>query len=104
MSDASVVQPLMKQFNVPGVSIAVIKDFKVVATYTYGVADVETGAPVTPETMFQAASISKPVFAMASSRPRRTAGSRSTRTSTRTSSRGRCLHGLNRRSRSRRDP
>ena len=66
VSDASVVQPLMKQFNVPGVSIAVIKDFKVVATYTYGVADVETGAPVTPETMFQAASISKPVAAMAS--------------------------------------
>ena len=66
VSDASVVQPLLKQFNVPGVSIAVIKDFKVVATYTYGVADVETGAPVTPETMFQAASISKPVAAMAS--------------------------------------
>jgi CubicO group peptidase (beta-lactamase class C family) len=66
VSDASVVQPLMKEFNVPGVSIAVIKDFKVVATYTYGVADVETGAPVTPETMFQAASISKPVAAMVS--------------------------------------
>ena len=32
----------MKQFNVPGVSIAVIKDFKIVAK-AYGVADVETG-------------------------------------------------------------
>ena len=29
VSDPSVVQPLMKQFNVPGVSIAVIKDFKI---------------------------------------------------------------------------
>ncbi len=66
VSDASVVQPLMKQFNVPGVSIAIIKDFKVAATYVYGVADAETGAPVTPETMFQAASISKPVAAMVS--------------------------------------
>ena len=66
VSDPAVVQPLMKQFNVPGVSIAVIKDFKVVATYAYGVADVETGAPVTAETMFQAASISKPVAAMVS--------------------------------------
>jgi CubicO group peptidase (beta-lactamase class C family) len=66
VSDASVVQPLMKQFNVPGVSIAIIKDFKIAATYTYGVADVETLAPVTTETMFQAASISKPVAAMVS--------------------------------------
>ena len=66
VSDASVVQQLMKQFNVPGVSIAIIKDFKIVAAYAYGVADVETGTPVTTETMFQAASISKPVAAMAS--------------------------------------
>ena len=66
VSDAAAVQALMKQFNVPGVSIAIIKDFKVVATYGYGVADVETGAPVTAETMFQAASISKPVAAMVS--------------------------------------
>ena len=66
VSDPAVVQQLMKQFNVPGVSIAVINDFKVVATYAYGVADVETGAPVTTETMFQAASISKPVAAMVS--------------------------------------
>ena len=66
ISDPSVVQPLLKQFNVPGVSIAIIKDFKVAATYVYGVADLETGAAVTPDTMFQAASISKPVAAMAS--------------------------------------
>jgi CubicO group peptidase (beta-lactamase class C family) len=66
VSDPSVVQPLMKQFNVPGVSIAIIKDFKIMATYTYGVADVDTGAPVTADTMFQAASISKPVAAMVS--------------------------------------
>ena len=66
VSDPAVVQALMKQFNVPGVSIAIIKDFKVAATYVYGVADAETGAPVTPDTMFQAASISKPVAAMVS--------------------------------------
>ena len=66
VSDPAVVQQLMRQFNVPGVSIAIINDFKVVATYAYGVADLETGAPVTTETMFQAASISKPVAAMVS--------------------------------------
>jgi CubicO group peptidase (beta-lactamase class C family) len=66
VTDQAVVERLMKQFNVPGVSIAIIKDFKVVWAKGYGIADVETGAPVTTDTMFQAASISKPVAAMAS--------------------------------------
>jgi CubicO group peptidase (beta-lactamase class C family) len=66
VSDQAVVERLMKQFNVPGVSIAIIKDFKVVFAKGYGIADVETGAPVTTDTMFQAASISEPVAAMAS--------------------------------------
>ena len=66
IADAAAMQQLLQQFKVPGVSIAIIKDFKIAATFVYGVADVETGAPVTVETMFQAASISKPVSAMAS--------------------------------------
>jgi CubicO group peptidase (beta-lactamase class C family) len=66
VTDQAAVDGLLKRFNVPGVSIAVIKDFKVVFARGYGVADVETGAPVTTETMFQAASISKPVAAMVS--------------------------------------
>ena len=60
------VQQLLTQFNVPGVSIAVIKDFKIDWAKGYGVADAATGQPVTTETLFQAASISKPVSAMAS--------------------------------------
>src|SRR5688572_16191298 len=64
--DAAAVQELLTKFNVPGVSIAVIKDFKIEWARGYGIADVETGAPVTPDTMFQAASISKPVAAMVS--------------------------------------
>ena len=66
VSDAVAVQALLKQFNVPGVSIAVIKDFTVTAAYAYGLADVDTAARVTPDTMFQAASISKPVAAVVS--------------------------------------
>ena len=58
------IDELMKRFNVPGVSIAVIQDFQIQWAKGYGVADVETGAPVTADTMFQAASISKPVSAM----------------------------------------
>jgi CubicO group peptidase (beta-lactamase class C family) len=68
IGDAAIMAALLKQFNVPGVSIAVIQDFKVARTIVYGVADAETATPVTPDTMFQAASISKPVAAMASLR------------------------------------
>jgi CubicO group peptidase (beta-lactamase class C family) len=56
---------LMSRLGVPGVSVAVIRDFQIHWSRGYGIADVETGAAVDTETMFQAASISKPVAAMA---------------------------------------
>ena len=59
------ISALMARFNVPGVSIAVIRDYQLHWAKGYGIADVTTGAPVNTETMFQAASISKPVAAMA---------------------------------------
>ncbi|MDH6253448.1 CubicO group peptidase (beta-lactamase class C family) [Chryseobacterium sp. H1D6B] len=55
----------MKYYNVPGVSIAVIKDSKVIWSKTYGLADVESQIPVNSKTLFQAASMSKPVSAYA---------------------------------------
>jgi CubicO group peptidase (beta-lactamase class C family) len=54
----------MAALHVPGVSIAVIHNGKVEWARGFGVTSVG-GAPVTPETLFQAASISKPVAAMA---------------------------------------
>lgn len=63
--DPYTLDELMDRFGVPGVSIAVIKDFKIHWAKGYGIADVETGAKVNTETLFQAASISKPVNAMA---------------------------------------
>ena len=62
---ALTLEELMLRFGVPGVSIAVIHDFGIHWARGYGVADVETGAPVDTATLFQAASISKPVAAMA---------------------------------------
>lgn len=59
------IAELMARFNVPGVSIAVIHDHQIHWAKGYGIADVATGAPVNTETMFQAASMSKPVAAMA---------------------------------------
>src|SRR4030095_11119953 len=51
-------------YKIPGVSVAVVNDFKVEWARAYGVKDVDTKEPVTTETLFQAGSISKPVAAM----------------------------------------
>lgn len=55
----------MQFYNVPGVSIAVIKDSKVIWSKTYGYADLDSKTPVTSKTLFQVASMSKPVSAYA---------------------------------------
>lgn len=62
--DGFTLQQLMEKMRVPGVSVAVIKDFEIHWAKGYGTADVTTGAPVTPDTIFQAASISKPTAAV----------------------------------------
>jgi len=54
---------LMKTFNVPGLSIAVIENYKIVDAKGYGVIAPGSSTPVTPKTLFQAGSISKPVAA-----------------------------------------
>ncbi|MFM9948295.1 MAG: serine hydrolase [Saprospiraceae bacterium] len=55
----------MKYYKVPGVSIAVIKDYKIDWAKGYGLADTAQKIPVTTETMFSAGSISKFVMAAA---------------------------------------
>ena len=54
---------LMKTFNVPGLSIAVIEDYKITDVKAYGVTAPGSNTPVTSKTLFQAGSISKPVAA-----------------------------------------
>ncbi|HSG48572.1 MAG TPA: serine hydrolase domain-containing protein [Longimicrobiales bacterium] len=55
----------MAHYNVPGVSVAVLDGGEVAWARGWGIADLEAGTPVTPETLFQAASISKPVAGLA---------------------------------------
>ncbi|MEW5940549.1 MAG: serine hydrolase domain-containing protein [Chloroflexota bacterium] len=50
---------VMREARVPGASVALIQRGQVSWAKGYGLADVRTNAPVTPQTLFQASSVSK---------------------------------------------
>lgn len=54
----------MKELGVPAVSYAVVENGQIVLAAAYGEADLASGRDATTSTLFQAASISKPVTAM----------------------------------------
>ncbi len=54
--------PLMKELKVPGVSISVIKNHEIAWSGSFGVTDAARPAPVDGRTVFEACSMSKPVF------------------------------------------
>jgi CubicO group peptidase (beta-lactamase class C family) len=56
---------LMKDGDVPGLSIAVIRNSEILWQRAFGVKNVETKEPVNNDTVFEAASLSKPVVAYA---------------------------------------
>lgn len=55
----------MKQWHIPAVSFAIIKDYEIIETYAYGVKRRGKSDIVTADTLFQVASISKSIFATA---------------------------------------
>lgn len=57
------LQSRMDSLNIPGLSIAVINDSKVVYHQTFGYANLEKKLPVTKKTIFEGASLSKSMFA-----------------------------------------
>lgn len=59
------VSSVLKQYNVPGAGVAVFRNFEIEWARGFGLANVATKAPVDSLTLFQAASISKPVAALA---------------------------------------
>lgn len=59
------LQERMAHHNVPGISVAVYRNGELAWAKGYGVADGASNRAVTEQTLFQAASISKPVAAMA---------------------------------------
>jgi CubicO group peptidase (beta-lactamase class C family) len=59
----AVVERALRRHNVPGASVAVLRDGAVAWAKGYGLADPVQGLPVMPDTVFDAASIAKPVTA-----------------------------------------
>lgn len=62
---AEFIPALMDQAIIPGLSIAVLREGKVFWNNHYGVTNAETQEKVAADTMFEACSLSKPVFAYA---------------------------------------
>jgi CubicO group peptidase (beta-lactamase class C family) len=58
------IEKLMEAYKVPGMSVAIIDNFRIAATRVYGVTEAGGATPVTPRTLFQAGSISKPIAAV----------------------------------------
>jgi CubicO group peptidase (beta-lactamase class C family) len=54
----------MQRKNIPAVTIAVVKDGKVVKAKGYGMANVELNVPATTETVYKIGSVSKPIIAV----------------------------------------
>lgn len=57
------VEALLEETGVPGLSVAIVHGDEVVFADGFGTANLDTGAPVDAETLFQLASVSKPVGA-----------------------------------------
>ena len=61
----SFVPELMERAEVPGLSIAIIRDAEIILHGAYGVRNINTKEAVNDSTIFQAASLSKTLFAYA---------------------------------------
>lgn len=59
------VKKYMDDFNIPGLSLAVMKDGKLVYARGYGLEDKNNGDMVSPKSLFRIASVSKPITAAA---------------------------------------
>ena len=57
------IPELMRKADIPGISIAVFNDSNVLYSRAFGVKNTETGEPVTENTLFEAASLTKPLLA-----------------------------------------
>lgn len=70
-SDQAAAAALLRRFDslrialkIPGLAVALVRDTTILATRGFGLADLERGTPVTPDTPFNLASVAKPISAV----------------------------------------
>ncbi len=62
-AELSFIRSKMEEHRVPGAAVAMIKDGNVAWEQGFGFQNIDTGVPVDQHTLWQAASLSKPIFA-----------------------------------------
>ena len=60
-----IVARIMRDHDIPGAAVAVVRYGRLVYARGFGVADRESGTPVQPDSLFRIASLSKPITAVA---------------------------------------
>ena len=63
-----IAEQLLQTSGVPGMAVAVVHGGKTIYAKGFGVRDIRTGEAVDPDTVFQLASLSKPVSATVTAR------------------------------------
>ena len=61
----ALVEANMQKMHIPGLSLAVVKNGRVIKAAGYGIANLETGTHAAPETVYKTASLSKQMIAAA---------------------------------------
>ena len=61
----ALIQTEMQHRHIPGIAVAIIEEGEFASVWTLGLADLENQIPVTRDTMFRFASVSKPISAVA---------------------------------------
>ena len=66
LSDLDVaIEDKMTQYNIPGLSLAIVRDEKLVYVQSYGFSDKEAQTPASDDDLYRIASLSKPITAIA---------------------------------------
>jgi len=60
-----VIPPLMAKWDIPGASVALARNGRIVMSQAYGLADIAGEVPVTRDSLFRIASVSKPITSAA---------------------------------------